>query len=103
MIVNLQDFDPFSDATSNNGSKIHLRCQARNGRKCISTVQGLTDSIDLKKILRTFKKKFSCNGAIKEDDEMGKIIQLSGDQRANIKEFLIKNSLAEKEDITIHG
>ena len=29
-------------------SKIHVRMQQRNGRKCITTVQGLADDLDIK-------------------------------------------------------
>jgi len=34
--------DPFSGAeTGKDTSKIHIRVQQRNGRKCITTVQGI--------------------------------------------------------------
>ncbi|KAG7113781.1 Protein translation factor SUI1 1 like protein [Verticillium longisporum] len=42
-----------------------------------------------KKILKVIKKKFACNGTIVEDSEMGDVIQLQGDQRKAIHEFLI--------------
>ncbi len=32
--------------------------QQRSGRKCITTVQGLADDLDLKRILKAFKKNF---------------------------------------------
>jgi translation initiation factor 1 len=35
---------------------IHLRIQQRNGRKCITTVQGLDQGLDFKKILKAIKK-----------------------------------------------
>ena len=103
MIINFKDNDPFSDNFNNNNQKIHLRCQARNGRKCISTVQGLPTDINLKKIIKTFKKNFSCNGAIRNDSDMGNIIQLSGDQRANVRDFLVKHNISTRNDIIIHG
>ncbi len=31
----------------------------------------------------------ACNGTIVQDDEMGEVIQLQGDQRKHILEFLI--------------
>merc|ERR1712139_210447 len=31
---------------------VHIRVQQRNGRKCITTVQGLSAELDLKKILK---------------------------------------------------
>jgi translation initiation factor 1 len=103
MINAFNNYDPFLDQDNEITHKIHLRCQARNGRKCISTIQGLPADIELKKMLKTFKKKFSCNGSIKEDTELGNIIQLSGDQRANIKDYLVTNKLVDKDNIVKHG
>ena len=31
---------------------IHIRVQQRNGRKCITTIQGLNAEIDMKKVLK---------------------------------------------------
>ncbi len=42
---------------------IHIRVQQRNGRKCITTVQGLDSALDLKKILKAIKKAECCNGS----------------------------------------
>lgn len=44
-----------------------IRIQQRNGRKSLTTVQGLPKSFDLKKTLKIVKKEFSCNGSIEED------------------------------------
>ena len=40
-----------------NNDLVHIRVQQRNGRKCITTVQGLNQELDLKKILKTLKKQ----------------------------------------------
>ncbi|KAK4996836.1 Eukaryotic translation initiation factor eIF-1, partial [Elasticomyces elasticus] len=61
----------------------------RNGRKTLTTVQGLPKKFDQKKILKVIKKKFACNGTIVNDTEMGEVIQLQGDQRKDVQEFLI--------------
>ena len=61
----------------------------RNGRKTLTTVQGLPKKFDQKKILKVIKKKFACNGTIVNDSEMGEVIQLQGDQRKDVQEFLI--------------
>ena len=37
-------------------SDVHIRVQQRNGRKCITTVTGLAEDLDQKRILRYFKK-----------------------------------------------
>ena len=52
--------DPFQDAdSSNTGGKetlIHIRIQQRNGRKTLTTVQGLSSEYDFKKIVKACKK-----------------------------------------------
>lgn len=80
-----------------------MRIQQRNGRKTLTTLQGLPKEFDAKKILKNFKKVFACNGTIVEDDELGYILQLSGDQRLKIAEFLVNEKIAEKANIKIHG
>ena len=67
---------------------IHIRVQQRNGRKCITTVQGLHQDLDLKKILKALKKQECCNGTVVEDEEMGAVLQLQGDQRDSVAKFL---------------
>ena len=69
----------------------------------------LPKKFDQKKILKVIKKKFACNGkciqstnmshssaddkfyagTIVNDSEMGEVIQLQGDQRKDVQEFLI--------------
>ena len=82
--------DAFEDAGDKRGGgggsteeKVHVRVQQRNGRKCITTVAGLADDLDIKRICKAFKKNFSCNGAVQKDLEVGEVIQLSGDQRVS--------------------
>ena len=70
------------------GDLIHIRVQQRNGRKCITTVQGLHQDLDLKKILKALKKQECCNGTVVEDEEMGAVLQLQGDQRDSVAKFL---------------
>jgi len=60
----------------------------RNGRKTLTTVQGLPKKFDQKKILKVIKKKFACNGTIVTDAEMGEVVQLQGDQRKDVQDFL---------------
>lgn len=49
------------------------RIQQRNGRKTLTTVQGLSADYDLKKIVRACKKEFACNGTIVEHSEYGEV------------------------------
>lgn len=69
---------------------VHIRVQQRNGRKSLTTVQGLPQKLDKKKVLKALKKDFCCNGTVVEDSELGSILQLQGDQRKNVSQFLIE-------------
>ena len=81
-----------------------------------AAVQGLKKEYDYKKILKALKKgiahhltalhrqdmwtsvptlvapaaDFCCNGTVVEDDELGQVIQLQGDQRKNVAQFLLE-------------
>lgn len=81
----------------------NIRVQQRNGKKFITTIQGLATDLNIKKLLKAFKRNFKCNGAIIEDPELGNIIQLQGDQRQNVRDFLIDEEINEKDAIVIHG
>lgn len=53
--------DPFADAIKGSDDDVqdglvHIRIQQRNGRKTLTTVQGLSSEYDLKKIVRACKK-----------------------------------------------
>lgn len=99
--------DAFEDAGDKGGAasedKVHVRVQQRNGRKCITTVAGLADDLDVKRICKAFKKNFSCNGAVQKDEEAGEVIQLSGDQRTNVKSFLVDQEISHAENVVLHG
>lgn len=56
---------------------------------------------DQKKILKVIKKKFACNGTIVNDSEMGEVIQLQGDQRKDVQEFLVAKDGLELDAKTI--
>ncbi|XP_055961246.1 protein translation factor SUI1 homolog isoform X1 [Mercurialis annua] len=126
-------FDPFAEANaadSGAGSKeyVHIRTQQRNGRKSLTTVQGLMKEFSYNKILKDLKKEFCCNGTVVQDPELGQVfllrhssccchlwacnatnccinqvIQLQGDQRKNVSTFLIQAGVVKKEHIKIHG
>lgn len=110
-IDNFKTNDPFADADASEeirGTKqeyVHIRIQQRNGRKTLTTVQGLPKVFDQWKILKVIKKKFACNGTVVVDLEMGEVIQLQGDQRKDVKEFLTDKDGLELDDNTIkvHG
>jgi translation initiation factor 1 len=95
--------DPFAVDAGKDNSKVHVRVQQRNGRKCITTIQGLAEDLDMKKILRALKKSFQCNGSVTNDEELGEIIQLSGDQRTNVRQFFVEQDVCLEDQIVIHG
>ncbi|KAF2105131.1 eukaryotic translation initiation factor SUI1 [Rhizodiscina lignyota] len=112
-IQNLKTFDPFAEADEDTGetkkqeqSYIHIRIQQRNGRKTLTTVQGIPTKFDQKKILKVIKKKFACNGTIVNDEKMGEVIQLQGDQRKDVEKFLIDKDEGldiDAKTIKVHG
>ncbi|KAL3807168.1 hypothetical protein ACHAXA_002647, partial [Cyclostephanos tholiformis] len=101
------NFDAFKDAAdepgASQGDKVHVRVQQRNGRKCITTIAGLADDLDIKRICKAFKKNFSCNGAVQKDEDDKEVIQLSGDQRTNVKEFLVDQEICHSDAVVLHG
>ncbi|KAG5184416.1 eukaryotic translation initiation factor 1-SUI1 [Tribonema minus] len=105
-IQNLSKFDPFAESSSQEragAGKVHVRVQQRSGRKCITTVEGMAEDLDLKRILKAMKKNFSCNGAIVKDKDEGEVIQLSGDQRTNINDFLYGMEICVPGQVVLHG
>ena len=83
--------------------EIHIHVRQRTGRKTVTTVQGLSPDLDLPKILSSLKKRFSCNGHLTEDEDGGSILQLTGDQRQRVADFLLREEIAIKSGLKIHG
>ncbi len=80
---------------------MHIRIQQRNGRKTLTTVQGIADKFDKKKLVRSFKKEFACNGTVVEHSEYGEVIQLQGDQRNNVCTFLTKYGIVKEDQLKV--
>ena len=92
---------------------IHIRIQQRNGRKTLTSVQGLSEEYDLnhglkytlhvlqffyqplpcifcqRKIIKVCKRHFACNGTVVEHSEYGEVIQFQGSSLLLL--FLFKN------------
>ncbi|RVD90166.1 uncharacterized protein DFL_001142 [Arthrobotrys flagrans] len=102
---NLKSFDPFAETDGGDDKKdyIHIRIQQRNGRKTLTTVQGLPKEIDPKRVLKFAKKEFATNGSIVEDPDLGEVIQLQGDQRQKISDLMVSSMGIKKSNIKIHG
>ncbi|KAI9501189.1 Eukaryotic translation initiation factor 1b [Coemansia spiralis] len=118
MVVDDAAFDPFDggdqfgtvDPFDNDADEkepvvdhIHIRIQQRNGRKTVTTMQGLPEMFDHKKMVKYFKNAFGCIGTVVNDPQHGSIIQLSGDQRIKLRDFLLDEQIARNEHIKVHG
>lgn len=52
--------------------------------------------------LTSTPQEFACNGTLVDDEEAGQVIQLQGDQRTKILNFLVEEGLP-KNTIKVHG
>ena len=112
-ITSIFTMDPFKDFNFDFGkdnsivkNKYHIRVQQRNGKKCITTLDGLEEDLDLKRICKAMREAFSCNGNVKMKDEDLGVIQLQGDQRENMKQWLLDQEIILKNEvdrIVVHG
>jgi translation initiation factor 1 len=71
----------------------------RNGRKTITTLQGVPTEYDPRKLLKAFKKEFACNGSLVDGEDMGQVIQLQGDQRTKIHDMLVEEGISDLEEL----
>jgi translation initiation factor 1 len=96
--------DPKVDVIAAPEQEVHIRSQQRNGRKSLTIVQGLPPKLNLKLVLQYFKRQFCCNGTIVDDPKGGeRILQLQGDQRVSVAEFLVEQGIVRKDLIKVHG
>lgn len=119
-------FDPLTQMNDNHSQKCHLRYQQRNGRKCYTLIEGLTnqtlpDNLTPEKLLKRLKKKFSCNGTLQKQQQQQKqeqkqqnkkqqnnkenqsVLVLNGDHRLALKKYLIDNNIFTSNNIIVHG
>ncbi|ORY30002.1 translation initiation factor SUI1-domain-containing protein [Naematelia encephala] len=116
-----EDGTPSNEASvGRKNEKIHIRLQQRNGRKTVTTIQGVPKKYDPKKLVKAMKKEFACNGTVlssldSSDEEspvpgkedFGKVLHLQGDHRVKAREFLIARGLVSEKEakdlIVVHG
>lgn len=106
-ILNLNNaaalLDELDDET-NAKNYVHLRVLQRNGRKRVTVIEGLEDDLDLKRIAQALQKAFKCGGHVVDDPEHGLVIQLTGDQRLKVRDFLLEEGIVpSKNHIKVHG
>jgi translation initiation factor 1 len=86
--------------------KIHIRFQ-KTGPRNLTILEGLDDDLDLKRISRAMKKSFHCDCVVLKNKAGEDILQLQGDHREDIREWLIANEIVTakdaKEQIVLHG
>lgn len=79
--------------------KVHIGIRQRGTRKHITVIEGLRlSSKIMKKLVTDLRKNLGC--AVYEKDDT---IECSGDQREEIKIFLILNGICTKKNIIMHG
>lgn len=94
-----QEIDLDNVANSNMGPEIHVRVFQRKAHKYICTIEGLSKDLDLKKLVKQMKDQFHCNGSFTPDGT----VQLQGDHRTEIIDFLTKKKICKKTEIKVHG
>lgn len=72
--------------------KITVSVVKQRYNKLYTTVQGINPkNIDLKDLMKKMKSRFACGGTFKNNR-----IELQGDHRSKMKEFLVKQGFAEE-------
>jgi len=98
--------DMFTSLTESEKQKIHIRFQ-KTGPRSITLVEGLEDDLDLKRISKAMKRTFNCACVILKNKAGEDIIQLQGDHRTNVRDWLIQQEIVTekdaKEQIVLHG
>jgi translation initiation factor SUI1 len=78
-------------------SKIHIRAQ-QMGSKWITTLEGLDDDLDQKRIAKAMQRDLHCAAKVKVTKDGIDVITLQGDQRPVLKDWLVGNEvLTDKE------
>lgn len=103
--INNFDFEDGAETADNLKllDSVHIRIQQRTGKKVITIIQGLDSKISHKDLIKKFKTMYACGGHIAQDKEFGEVIQLTGDQRFKVRDYLLDNSLVEADKVELHG
>ncbi len=81
---------------------VHIRVQQRTTRKSYTIVEDMPEDIDLKKVVKHFRKVLNVGGEVKSNK--GKqIILMQGDQREEVREFLLEQGIVRVDEIKVHG
>jgi translation initiation factor SUI1 len=90
----------------NRTGKIHIRPQ-QQGRRWITTIEGLDEDLDQVRIARAMKKTFHCAAKVIKDKDEKEIILLQGHHREEALEWLLHYEVLSekerKERVVLHG
>ena len=99
-LIGFERICDYFDNRPENLDYVHIRIQQRNNKKCLTTIQGIDEKYDLKRIVKVMKKEFNCNGSVVKETD---VIILQGDQRENSKLMLTTIGLVELSQIKVYG
>ncbi|KPI86027.1 putative Translation factor SUI1 [Leptomonas seymouri] len=85
------------------GQKVHIRVQQRKGKKFVTTVQGLNQRLNFRRINREFQRRWGCNGTVITTVDAGTVIQLQGNWSENIKQFILDEHMTTENNLEIHS
>ncbi len=94
---------PTDGKTAPGMTDVVIRIQQRSGRKSITTVQGLYPELDFERLAKEFRKRWGCSCIVVNDETSGSIMQLQGDQREKLKQFLLDEQLIWPHQLKILG
>ena len=83
--------------------QITISVNQRNGKKCKTNIYGWGEEYDLPQICSYFKKTYKCSGAVVENKDYGMVIELTGDNKKNVCDFLLNEGICSKENIITKG
>ncbi len=90
--------------TTTEANHVQIRIQQRNARKSITTIQNINTDKPMKSIARKLSQTLHCSASIKNDKNFGEVIQIQGDVRNEVADFLVKEGIcSNKKYIHIHG
>lgn len=94
--------DEFSEQT---GTTVHIRLSQRNGRKTLTTVEGLQafcTSEEMKELSGQFRRTLHTGGSVVNKDG-DTVILLNGDKRILVAEVLRKRFPGSVMNVIMHG
>lgn len=103
MVSFSNDLDFFDRKQSTEHSKVVISIQQRTAKKYITMVTELAPEL-MDEVVKQIKKTFHCNGSkVTDKTTQTTYLQFSGDQRANIKTYLIDAKGLDESEVVVRG